>query len=158
LYDLFTNKDYLDTPADHVKLLLGTKDEKRPSEVATKEHILAALDWAIEKAGANDLVLFAFIGEGAPVGDPTCFFATDSTVKERVKNALLTAELEQHLTKLKSQRFCGLIDVNFKGFDNTQKEKLVEPNALDLYKAFIGNDNKEDQPATPGRVLFLAND
>src|SRR5262245_40565620 len=35
LYDLFTNKEYLDVDPDNVKLLLGKKDEKRPSELAT---------------------------------------------------------------------------------------------------------------------------
>src|SRR5262245_44207757 len=39
LYDLLTNKDYVDTDGDSVKLLLGKKDDKRPSDVATKENI-----------------------------------------------------------------------------------------------------------------------
>src|SRR5258708_7537587 len=40
LYDLFTNKDHLGVPADHVKLLLGgAQDEKRNSQEATRENI-----------------------------------------------------------------------------------------------------------------------
>src|SRR5438067_2274606 len=58
LYDLFTNKDHLDADPQHVKLLLGKKDEKRPSEVATKENILKALHTAFTSAGKDDLVIF----------------------------------------------------------------------------------------------------
>src|SRR6516164_6504307 len=57
LYDLFTNKDYLDTDKDNVKLLLGKKDDNRPSEVATKENIRKAVQWGVEKAGPNDLFI-----------------------------------------------------------------------------------------------------
>src|SRR4051812_25678306 len=68
LYDLFTNKDYLDTAAKHVKLLLGSKDEKRPSEPATRENILKELNWAVTSAGKDDQVIFAFFGQGGSVG------------------------------------------------------------------------------------------
>src|SRR5436309_8753914 len=36
LYDLFTNSAYLGADADHARLLLGGKDEKRNAEPATK--------------------------------------------------------------------------------------------------------------------------
>ncbi|OAI54346.1 hypothetical protein AYO44_03495 [Planctomycetaceae bacterium SCGC AG-212-F19] len=156
LYDLFTNKDYAEGDAEYVKLLLGKKDEKRPSEVATKENIRKALQWAVTNAKPNDLVLFAFLGQGAPVGDRTCFFATDSTFKDRGKNALLAADIEADLAKLKSQRFVSLIDVHFKGWDNTDKEKVAEPNAMDLYNTFIGKDEGNDQQPPTGKVVLLA--
>ena len=156
LYDFFTNKDYLDVDADNVKLLLGKKDPKRPSEVATTENIRKALQWAIGKATGNDLVVFAFVGQGAPVGDRTCFFGVDSTFKDRAKNALLAADIEQDVTKLKSQRFLALMDVHLKGWENPDKEKVAEPNPMDLYKTFLGNDEREDATPPAGRVVLLA--
>jgi len=156
LYDFFTNKDYLDVDADNVKLLLGKKDPTRPSEVATTENIRKALQWAIGKATGNDLVVFAFVGQGAPVGDRTCFFGTDSTFKDRAKNALLAADIEQDVTKLKSQRFVALMDVHLKGWENPDKEKVAEPNPMDLYKTFLGNDEREDATPPAGRVVLLA--
>src|SRR5207244_8075997 len=68
LYDLFTNKDYLGVHADHVRLLLGSPDQERKSEVATRENIIKALHWIGTKAQRDDLVIFAFIGQGAPLG------------------------------------------------------------------------------------------
>ena len=66
LYDLLKNKDRL---GGEVRLLLGTKDAKRPSELATRENILKAVHWAATSAGKDDLVLFAFFGQGGPMGD-----------------------------------------------------------------------------------------
>lgn len=168
LYDLFTNKDYLGdekylgadkyqkVDKDHIKLLLGGKDPKRGSEPATKENILKALNWAVSNAGRDDLIVYGFFGQGAPLGDRTCFFGSDSTFKDRAKDAVGAGDLEHALEKLKSQRFCALIDVNFKGFDSG-KEAVAEPNSGDLYKIFLGNaEDKEDPTPPPGRVVFLA--
>jgi C-terminal peptidase prc len=154
LYDLFTNKDYMGVDADHIRLLTGTKDAKRKGEVASRRKILEALSWAADKARADDLFLFVFIGEGAPLGERTCYFATDSTFKKRAKNAVSASEIEAALSKLKSQRFCAFLDVNFKGFDSG---KLAAPdlNLTKLYRELLG---KEDETgALASRVLFLAN-
>src|SRR4051794_39597624 len=43
LYDVFTNKDYLGVDAKHIKLLLGSPDNKRNSEPATKANIVKAV-------------------------------------------------------------------------------------------------------------------
>src|SRR5439155_24819952 len=45
LYDLFTSQDYLGVDAKHVKLLLGSADDKRGAEAATKANILQATTW-----------------------------------------------------------------------------------------------------------------
>jgi C-terminal peptidase prc len=156
LYDLFTNKDYIDTPVKDVKLLLGKKDEKRPSEVATKENILKALHWAVTSAGKDDLVVFAFFGQGGSISDRLCFFAADSEVKDRPKTAITAGSLEKAMKDLKSERFCGLIDVYFKGF-NAGKETIVEPNPSDLMKIFLSNEDPNAPTPAPGRVIFLAN-
>lgn len=156
LYDVFTNKDYLDAGADSVKLLLGKKDEKRPSELATKENIIKALHWAVTNAKQNDLVIFAFFGQGAPQGDRTCFFGSDAVFKDRAKTAVSAGELEQEIKALKSQRFVALVDVNFKGWENPDKEKIAEPNPNDIVKIFLGNDEKEEHTLPEGRIVLLA--
>ena len=154
LYDLFSDKSRLTGP-ENVKLLLGTKDATRPSEVATKENILKALKWAASSAGPNDPVIFAFLGQGAPVGDRLCFFGADATVKDRAKNAVLGADIEQALDKMKSQRFLALVDLNLKGFEN-QKEPLAAANVNDLVRIFFGHEERDDGGLPPGRVLLLA--
>src|ERR1700719_1920403 len=73
LYDLFTKKGTLGVDAQHIRLLLGSPDEKRGSEPATRANILKALNWVSSKARRDDLVLFAFIGDGAPVGKRSCY-------------------------------------------------------------------------------------
>jgi C-terminal peptidase prc len=155
LYDLLTNKDYLDTEVKNVKLLLGKKDEKRPSELATKENILKELQWAISTAGKDDLVIFAFFGQGGSISDRLCFFATDTEVKDRAKTAVTAGSVEKLMTEMKSERFCGLIDVYFKGFD-AGKETFVEPNPNDMMKIFLSNEDPNAPAPPPGRVLFLA--
>src|SRR5262245_48981256 len=42
-FDVLTDKQYLGVPRDQVKLLLGSADDKRGSEPATRDNILKAL-------------------------------------------------------------------------------------------------------------------
>jgi C-terminal peptidase prc len=156
LYELFTDKKYLGVDAQHIKLLLGSADSKHPSEPAIHANITKAIQWAANNAGRDDAVLFAFIGQGAPLGDRFCYFGSDATFKDRAKNALAAAEVEHALEKLKSHRFVAFLDVNFKGF-NPGKEPAPEINLATRYREFLGNAN-EDHPAPQGRVLFLATD
>jgi C-terminal peptidase prc len=164
LYDLFTNKDYLGVPKDHVKLLLGgAKDEKRNSQEATKDNILKAAKWVATQAQRDDLVLFAFIGQGAALGehaDRIAYFATDSSVKDPVKTAVLATALGEDLDKLQSHKVCLFVDVYFKGYKPDKGAAPADPNVRGsaFYKEFLGKDSgdpEEDNPA-PGRVLFLA--
>src|SRR5262245_44394898 len=74
LYDLFTHKDYLAADVKQVRLLLGSPDRQRKSEPATHENIVKALNWAVTNAKRDDVVIFAFIGQGAALRDRTCFF------------------------------------------------------------------------------------
>jgi C-terminal peptidase prc len=104
-------------------------------------------------------VIFAFLGEGAPLsdqGDRLCYFASDSTVKDRARNAVSTSDIAQGLDKLKSQRFCALIDVNFRGF-TAGRDNLAGLNLENTpYKEFLGSEGKEEHTPAPGRVVFLA--
>src|SRR5262249_29270996 len=141
LYDLFTNKAYLGVDARHVKLLLGTPDDKRGSEPATKENIVKSVQWLGANAKKDDLAIFIFLCQGAPLAYKAVYFATDSTFKDRSKNAVLSDEIGNALDKLKSQRFVAFLDVNFRGFD-IGKDSAPDPNLANFYKEFTG---KEDE-------------
>src|SRR5262249_17990591 len=115
-----------------------------------------ALTSVAGKAGKDDLVILALIGQGAPLGERTCFLASDSTFADRAKNAVTTPEVETALAKLQSQKLCAVLDVNFKGLD-VGKEGALEPNLFDLVKVFIGPEDKEEHALPPGRVVMLSN-
>ncbi len=154
LYDVFVNKDHLGVDPQHVRLLLGTRDEKRASQPATRANILAALKWVSAKAGKDDLVIFAFLGQGAPLGERACYFAADSTFKDRAKNAVASGDIQTALDPLKSQKFCALLDVNFMGF-KVDKKDAPDPNIGKFYREYLG---KEDEKGpTASRIVFLAN-
>jgi carboxyl-terminal processing protease len=158
LYDLFTNKKYLGADADHVKLLLGKEDGQRPSRPATKENLVKALEW-LKEAKPEDLVIVAFIGEGGSLGehgDRRCYFAADSTLNGRNKNALAAATVGEILDKVRSQHLCAIVDVNFKGF--TARQSIPEPDLAgkNFFKEFLGDDGTEEHNPVPGRAVFLA--
>lgn len=160
LFELFTNKEYLGADAQHSRLLLGDPAKVSGSEAATRENILKALHWISDNAKSNDLVIFGYFGEGGPLGNTgahRCYFASDSTFAGREKNAVAASEIGEALKNLKSQRFCVLLDVDFKGFTTTDK-KVAEPTLGTVpYKEFLGAEENEEEPAKPGRALFLAN-
>src|SRR5262249_27232010 len=123
---------------------------------ATRENIIAALHWVATQARTDDLVIFAFIGEGGPLGDRRCYFASDSTFKGRNKDALAAEESGEALKNLKSRRFCAMVDVDFQGF-NGGPEPLAEPTLGKApYDEFLGDDGSEEHIPLPGRVVFLA--
>lgn len=155
LYDLFASSKYMGVDKDHIRIVLGTPSKERQSEAPTRESILKAFKWVTEKAGKNDMVIFGLFGRGAPVGDRTCLFLPDSTVKDRSKNALLASEIEQEIAKLKSENVLTLVDIDYKGFD-AGKQSLVEPNILDMVKVFVGQEDAEEHQLPPGRIIFLA--
>jgi C-terminal peptidase prc len=154
LYDLFTSKDHLNVPAANIKLLLGSEDAKRHAETATRGNVMKALSWLEKTTKANDLVIFGYFGEGAPIGERSCYFALDSTFKDRSKNGLAGTDLETHLEKVASQRFVAMIDVNFLGFD-PGKEPTPDFNNNSLVKDFLGSDDTRD--VSPSRVIMLPN-
>jgi C-terminal peptidase prc len=157
LYDLFTAKEYLSGKTEVRLLLGGDADAKRKSEPATKENILKAVKWIDTEAKPEDLVIFTFIGQGGPIGEKgegLCYFASDSTVKDRDKSAVTAAQVGQELDKLKSQHFCVFVDVNFNGFKLEKGSAPVLGEAP--FREFLGDDGSEDHLALPGRALFLA--
>ncbi|OAI42269.1 hypothetical protein AYO40_00045 [Planctomycetaceae bacterium SCGC AG-212-D15] len=155
-YDLVTSKEYLGVPPANVKILLGKADGQRKRELATHENIMKALRWAAE-ANRDDTVIVGLFMQGAPNGERACYLATDSTFKDRAKNAVAAADIEQELDKMKCQHFAAFIDVNFKGFDSG-KDKAPDVNLQNLYKEFLGKDKDDNDGGTlPGRIVLLAN-
>jgi C-terminal peptidase prc len=162
LFDLYTNKDYYGVDAAHARLLLGAEDAKRGSEPATRANILKALQWIAKEAGPRDPVIFAFFGEGGPLGDlgdRHCYFAADSTLKGREKNAVAAAEISEALKEFKGQKLAVFLDVNFKGFNPPTDKPLPEPSFTEKpFAEFRGElGSEEGMERTPGRVVFLAN-
>ncbi len=163
LYEALQDKKYLGVDAQHSRLLLGDSAKVPGSEAATRANILKALHWIADNAKSTDLVIFGFFGEGGPLGsgldrkgEARCYFASDSTFKGRNKDAVAASEVGEALKNLKSQRFCVLLDVNFKGF-TTDDKKIAEPTlGSNPYKEFLGDDGTEEESAKPGRALFLA--
>jgi C-terminal peptidase prc len=153
LYDLFASKEYLGVAPDHIRLLLGGKDQKRHAKPATRANILNALTW-LTKAGADDLVILAIIGQGAPLGERACYFASDATFKGRAKDAVPAQLMEKALNKVQSRQFCAFIDVNFKGF-TTGKDPSPQLSLASIYREFLGKEDEEGQAAS--RAVFLSN-
>jgi hypothetical protein len=156
LYDLLTSKDHLGAKSENVKLLLGKPDEKRGGAPATRKNILDAIKWLATDAKRDDLVIFAFFGQGGSLGerggDRTCYFASDSTLDGRDKDAVASADIAQEFDKLRSQSVCVFLDINFKGFD-PGKKSIPEPSlGENPYKEFLGDDEGEDHMPLPGRV------
>jgi len=152
LYDLFQSKKHLGVDNEHIKLFLGAEDKDRNSKPATRENILDALKWVAKNAKKKDLVLIGFFGQGAPLGDRACYFAADSTFKERKKNAIASEEIQSIMNDAKSQRFVVFLDVDFTGFD-IGKEHRPDPNLSGFYREFLGKEEDDDV----SRVLFMAN-
>ena len=164
LYDLYTDPNYFGADKSHARLLLGAADapdDKRGARTATREKVLDALRWIAKEARPNDPVIFAFFGEGAPLGDTGdhhCYFAADSTFKGREKDAVAAAEIAEALKGLKSQSVAVYLDVNFKGFTPPADKPVAEPSFAEKPFAEFRGDlgSEEGEEHTPGRVVFLA--
>ncbi len=157
LYDLLTSKDHLKANPKDVRLLLGKPDDKRDSQPATRANVLKALEWLAAESKPGDLAVFVFLGEGGPLGaksDRRCYFASDSTFKDRNKTAVAAAEVEERLRKLKG-RLCAFVDVDFRGF--TDDAKVPETTLSGRpYPELLGDDGTEEHNFLPGRVAYLA--
>jgi C-terminal peptidase prc len=154
-FDLVTDKQYLGVPRTQVKLLLGSPDDKRGSEPATRANLLKELDWVAKTAQPDALVLYAFFGQGGPLnasGDQAGYFLSDSTFKNRVKDAVSPADIQDALKPMKATRFCAFLDVNFRGF--VPEPGVAEVSTRRAYREFLDEEDEETIP--PGRVLFVA--
>jgi carboxyl-terminal processing protease len=157
LYKVLTDKAHQDGHLVHARLLLGKPGEE--AKPATKANILDALTWISKEAGEKDLVLFGFLGQGAPLGKSgsrRCYFASDSTFEGRGKNALAEEEIAEAWKALKSKQVACFLDVNFKGF-KAPKEAVAEPSlGTTPYAEFLGEGEDQEHLGKPGRVVYLA--
>jgi carboxyl-terminal processing protease len=154
MYDFVVDGKHVGLAPERVALLLSTPDAKRKSEKATKANILKAIRDAIDKTGKDDMLLIGFFGRGAPIGfDKIAFFAADSTVADRSKNAIVAEELSAEMKRVKPQRLLVLTDLAFKGFD-AGKETLAEPNTFAILSAFYGtvSENKDAEDDEPQQI------
>ena len=155
VYDLFADKKHFDVDPDRLVLLTSKEDEKRKGRKATRENIVKAVHEAAAKTGKDDLLILAFFGRGASSGDSTCFFAADSTFKDRNKTGVLGTDLETEMKAAKQARLLFVMDVSFKGFD-PGKETVVEPTLKDILGGAFGGEEKGELPAPHDRVVMLS--
>ena len=149
MYDLFASKKYLGVNPSNIKLLLGAVRRQAAERAGHAGQHPQALALAREgSAKRDDLVIFAFFGNGAPLGERACYFAIDSTFKDRAKDAVASGDIEHLLDPVKSQRFVAFLDCNFLGFD-AGKETAPDPNLDKFYREFLGNedDKASNSPA-----------
>lgn len=151
LYELFRSKEHSGVPASHIKLLLGSGTD---ADKATKANIVKALSWLEETAPKDAPVVFGYFGQGAPVAERCCYFAVDSTFKDRAKDAVSSSEIAGALDKLQQHRVVAFLDLNLLGFD-AGKEPTPDPNLQNFYKELIGED--PEKGPTQARLVFLAN-
>jgi C-terminal peptidase prc len=155
LYQMLSDKKYLDAGPERVVLLTSQPNEKAGERKATRDNIVKAFHEAVEKTSKEDMILFAYFGRGASVGDKTCFFTTETIFKERAKTGLLGSDLEADLKAAQSRRLCLLFDVAFKGFD-AGKEAIAEPTLRDLLTAVYGGDDQREGPPPPDKLVVLS--
>lgn len=156
VYDLFKDPRYLGVPKDRIVLLTDSADESRNGKVATRENILNAVKQAVAETGKDVPIYLFLFGRGASSGDATCFFASDTTFKDRGKTGLLGTDLANELKKAKEQQLAVILDIHFKGFD-AGKEAIVEPTLSDILKGVFGTDEKgEEAPLPHDRLVMLS--
>jgi C-terminal peptidase prc len=153
LQELILSKDHLGADPKNVYMLVAKKGDK--DGPATRTNILAAFDDVVAKAGVNDLVLFAFFGQGCPLGEHVGFFGTDGTAADRAKTALDGADIAKKLESLKSQRFCAFIDVNLNDFENA-KDAVRELDLRGLAAIVMGDQDVPAYKRPRGRAMFIA--
>jgi C-terminal peptidase prc len=155
LYDIVTAKEYLGANPGNVHLLLGKKDASRPSEVATRENILAAMDAVTKQANPEDLIIFAFFGQGCPVGKEVGILGENAKVADRLKSAIAAEELGEKLQRLKPRHFLGFVDVHLTDFDNA-KEAARDVSVGNFISLIVPKKDAEDAEIPDGHVLCLA--
>ena len=124
-------------------------------KAGTKAAILKAITEASAKVGKDDTLVVYLVMQGATSGEKPCLFATDSTFKDRTKNALFASEIEVAVKGLKSEQFCVFLDFNLKAFES--KESILAPNINEFVRAFMGIKEKDSDAEPPiGREVFMS--
>ena len=150
---ILIDKNVGQVPSENVAVLLSKADEKAGAKEGTKANILAAIEDAAKKVGQHDTLLIYLVMQGSTAGEKPCLFATDSTFKDRVKNAISGGDFEARFKGLKSEQVLVFLDFNLKAAET--KEALIAPNIGDFVRVFLGLPEKDlDAEPPPGRVVF----
>src|SRR5262249_23735769 len=150
---ILTDKSVGQVPSENVAVLLSKADEKIAAKEGTKANILAAVGDAAKKVGQHDTLIVYLVMQGATAGEKPCLFATDSTFKDRQKNAILGGDIEAQFKGLKSEQVLVFLDFNLKAAET--KEALLAPNIGEFVRVFLGLPEKDlDAEPPPGRVVF----
>src|SRR5262245_1299935 len=155
LYDIITSKEYLGADPNNVFLLLGKKEANRPGELATRENILAAIDTVAKQTTQGDLVIFAFFGQGCPVGKEVGVLGENAKIANRVESAISVLELGEKFQHMKPHKFLGLIDVHLTDFENA-KEAARDVMVGTFVSILLPKKDAEDAEIPGGHVLCLA--
>src|SRR5262249_47870784 len=151
---ILTDKAIGGVPSDHVAVFLSEKDDKFGAKEGTKANILAAVGDAAKKVGKEDTLIIYMVMQGATAGEKPCLFATDSTFKDRVKNGLFWADLEEKFKDLKSEQVAVFLDFNLKAYESM--EAMLAANINDFVRVLLGVKEKDtDAERPPGRVAFV---
>ena len=124
------------------------------SETATRGNIQSALADVAKRSGPDDLVIFAFFGQGCPLGEQVGFFGTDATAADRTKTALDGADLGKILEGLKTPRFSAFIDVNLTDFENS-KDAARDLNLTALSTMVMGDPDSRSPSGPRARHVSL---
>ncbi len=148
LHDLLADCRYLGAGKDQMRLLLGKS--------ATRRALLESMQWLRERAGPDDLVLFAFFGQGATLderGERIGYLAADSTLAGRSRDAVSAGDVAEVFDRLRSRRVCVLLDVPFTGFRT--KRSVAQPSPTSqLFRDFAGDDGTSEKGPLPGRLVL----
>ena len=144
LYDLLTDPERAACKQTRLRLLLGKEDAKYKAQKATRDNILAALQWLDQEARQDDTVVVCWIGQGVPLGDRACYLALDSTIKERAKTAVTASDIEHFVDSLKARRLVVLLDVYFLGYHREASE--VSGSLERIYSEWDGSDDSSQHP------------
>ncbi|MCS7020544.1 MAG: S41 family peptidase [Gemmataceae bacterium] len=126
------------------------------SPEATRERIVQAIERGLNATASGDLLIVAFFGRGAAIGDKPCFLTADTRFKDRAKTALTVVDLEPVFKKIKNQKLLVLMDVSYRGFE-ASGEKVVEPNVGDYLKLVFEDAEREDNSLPPERTVIFGN-
>jgi hypothetical protein len=149
LYELFVDEARFGVLPKQVQLLLGDPKAVPKSQQATRANILRALNQAVINTGDDELLIFAFFGQGASLGrngSQVCYLASNSTVARRAADAISDSDLTREFNRLGAPRVCAFIDVYFKGIAEEISVPEPDPGALTFRSIGVANRDYRDSP------------
>lgn len=148
LHSLLADRRHLGAVKEQMRLLTGRD--------VTRHKLLDSMRWLRDSAGPDDLVLFAFFGQGATLDErrgQIAYLASDSTLAGRARNAICAAEIADVIDQLRSRRVCVLLDVPFVGFRTNRPIAAPDP-GRQRYREFTGDVGTAEHCPLPDRLVI----